>query len=125
GLYSGIQSLAVFRVEIKRSDHDDWNVSPIPLPLQGGDPLKAIHLRHHKVEQDNVRFFLPEEIQRFLTVCSLSHDPLWTFKPSKLPRARGGIISDHQHARRSHRRRETPDKPVQPLAIDRLGQISS
>ena len=30
--------------------------------LQGGDDLKAVHLRHHKVEQDHVGLFLSQKI---------------------------------------------------------------
>jgi hypothetical protein len=66
GLHPGIQSRAVLRVEITRGDDDDRKVPPASLLLQGGDDRKAVHLRHHQVEQDDVRLAFFETIERLV-----------------------------------------------------------
>jgi hypothetical protein len=43
-LHTGVQSLAVFCVEIEGGDDDNWNVPQASFLLQGGNDLEAIHL---------------------------------------------------------------------------------
>jgi hypothetical protein len=124
GLHTGVQSLAVFRVEIERGYDYDRNVPPARLLLQGGDDRKAVHLGHHQIEQDHIRLCLLQEVQRLSSVSCLPHNPLGRLKPSEHPLALDGIIFNQQDPRRSCRRPKAADEPVQPLAIDRLGEIT-
>src|SRR5947207_10748737 len=75
-LDAGIQPLAVFLIEVPRGDDDDWDVLPASLLLQGSDHRKAVHLRHHQIEQDHVRLVLLDTFQRLATVLCLPYSPL-------------------------------------------------
>src|SRR5262249_57496608 len=91
-----IQPLTVFGIEIPRSDNDDRDVLPPDLLLQGCDDRKAVHLRHHQVEQDHVRLALLYTFERLATVLSLSYGPLRTLEPSAHPLALNRVVL-HPH----------------------------
>src|SRR5262245_7701536 len=95
-----------------------------PALLQGGDDRKAVHLRHHQIEQDHVGLALLYTVERVATVLGLSYSPLRTFEPSAHPLALDRVILHQQDARGRHRCPKPANQPTQPLAIDRLGEIA-
>src|SRR5262245_4058030 len=125
GLDACVQSAAVLGVEIERSDHDDWNVPPAGLLLQGRDDLEAIHLGHHQIEQDQVRLALLETIQRFPSVRRFLHNAPLALKPCMHPLPLERVVFNQQHPSRLCRRAKTLNQPMQLLTIDRLGEITS
>ena len=77
----GIQSLPVFCVEITRGDHNDRDVTPQWLFLQGSNDLEAVHLWHHQIEQDHVWLVGPQQIQCLASITGLMHEPLLADQP--------------------------------------------
>src|SRR5262252_1231427 len=124
GLHPGIQSRAVFGVEIERGDDDDRDVPPARLLLQRCNDRKAVHLGHHQIEQDHVRLALLYTFERLATVLSLSYRPLWTLEPSQHPLALNRVVLHYQDARGRHLCPKPADQPMQPLAVDWLGEIA-
>src|SRR5258708_36468621 len=86
---------------------------------------KAVHLRHHQIEQDHVRLTFFEAIQRLSSVRRLSHGPLRTLEPSAHPLALDRVVLHQQDAGGWHRCPKAGNQLVQPLAVDRLGEIAS
>ena len=124
-MHPGIQPRAIFGVEIPRGDDDDRDVPPGRLLLQGCDDRKAVHLRHHQIEQDHVRLALLYTVERLATVLCLAHSPLWTLQPSAHPLALDRIVLHQQDARGRHPCPKAANEPMQPFAVDRLGKIAS
>src|SRR5262249_56611191 len=85
---------------------------------------KAIHFRHHQVEQDHVRLVLLDSVQRLAAVPCLSHGPLWTLEPSQHPLPLDGIVLHHQDAGRPRRGAKAADHATKPLAVDWPAEIA-
>src|SRR5262249_28267149 len=110
--------------EIERRDDDDRDVAPDRLLLQGGNDRKAVHLWHHQIEQDHVGLALLYTFERLATVLGLSYGPLWTVEPSTHPLALTRVVLHQQDRRGRHPCPNPAYQPMQPLAVDRLGEIA-
>ena len=61
--------------------------------------LYAIHARHAYVQENDVRFFLADQVQRFATVASFANDLVLASVIDQLskPVSRGGLVIDDQY----------------------------
>src|SRR5262245_3947246 len=85
---------------------------------------KPAILRHHQIEQDHVRLALLDTFERLATVLGLSHSPLRTLEPSAHPLALNRVVLHHQDARGWHVCPKPANQPMQPFAVDWLGEIA-
>src|SRR5262249_37388384 len=89
----------------------------------GCNDRKAVHLGHHQIEQDYVRLALLDTFERLATVLGLSYRPLRTLEPSAHPLALDPVIPHQQDARGRHLCPKPANEPMQPFAVDWLGEI--
>ena len=123
-LHAGVQSRAVFGVEVSRGDDNDRNVAPARLLLQRGHHGKPVHLRHHKVEEDHVGLIRLHARERLAAIRGLLYRPVLAREPSPHSFALIRVVFDQQHPCRPSRYPEAAHQPAQPFAVDRLGEIT-
>src|SRR5262249_57976261 len=73
---------------------------------------------------DHVGLWVLEKGEGLATVRGLLHGPLLVLEPSAQPLALIRVVLHQKDPRRSCRSPETADHSMQPLAVDRLGEIA-
>ena len=98
-LNARIQPRVIRGREIESRYNDYRNVSPRRLRLQRRNELKSIHLRHHEIEEDNIRSFFRQLIERNKAVLGFAGQPVLGLQPRTNPFALHQIVFDHKDAR--------------------------
>ncbi len=122
---AGIQSLAIFFGKIASCENNDGDATPCRMLLYFRYELKPVHLRHHEVENYDIRLGLLAAglAQRVHFRPQLSQPVLW-FEPGSQVLALHCVIFDHKHPRRPLTRPKSPHEVNQLVPINRLGEIS-